>query len=106
MDVRQFLLKNLSRNPDGGYRWKMNLPVIQQEYSGILGFEGADFAYDGPTLFVRGGRSDYVEDADWPAIVELFPQASLQTIPGAGHWLHAEQPRAFFETVQGFLKSL
>jgi len=105
-DVRQFLLKNLSRDPEGGYRWKMNLPVIQQEYAGILGFGAADFAYDGPTLFVRGGRSNYVADSDWPAIVQLFPRASLQTIPGAGHWLHAQQPRAFFEAVQAFLKGL
>ncbi|MBI1192323.1 MAG: alpha/beta fold hydrolase [Bacteroidetes bacterium] len=105
-DVRLFLLKNLTRNPEGGYRWKMNLPVIEQEYTDILGFEGADFAYDGPALFVRGGRSNYVEDADWPAIAELFPQASLQTIPNAGHWLHADQPRAFYEVVQRFLNSL
>jgi pimeloyl-ACP methyl ester carboxylesterase len=81
----------------------MNLPVIRDAYPDILGFTGADFTYDGPTLFVRGGRSRYIEDSDWPAIVALFPQASLRTIPDAGHWLHAEQPRAFFETVNAFL---
>jgi len=102
-DVRQFLLKNLSRDLQGGYRWRMNLPVIREAYPGILGFTGADFSYDGPTLFVRGGRSRYIEDSDWAAIVALFPQASLRTIPGAGHWLHADQPRAFFETVHAFL---
>jgi pimeloyl-ACP methyl ester carboxylesterase len=102
-DVRQFLLKNLSREPQGGYRWRMNLPVIQDAYPEILGFAGADFAYEGPALFVRGSLSRYIEDSDWPAIAALFPQASLQTVPDAGHWLHADQPQVFLETVQAFL---
>jgi esterase len=103
--VRQFLLKNLARKPNGGYEWKMNLPVIHQHYNDILAAIEHDDTFDKPTLFLRGGQSDYVLDEDFPAIQALFPNAKLLTIPQAGHWLHAEAPKPFLEMVQGFLKS-
>lgn len=98
----QFLLKNITRNVDGSYSWKMNLPVLHQSYQHILApVEGPPF--DKPALFIRGERSDYVKDQDWPAIQALFPQAKLVTIPNAGHWVHADQPLALLETVRTFL---
>ncbi len=103
-DVRLFLLKNLSREKDGGFRWKMNLPVIREHYSEILDSVQSDFPYDGPTVFIRGGRSGYVQDSDWTDIEALFPRAKLESVKGAGHWLHAEQPDAFYDTVNRFLE--
>lgn len=111
--VRQFLLKNLSRNKEGGYRWKMNLPVIHEHYDEILkGLEevAADesthaASYEGPTLFLRGSKSGYVSDEDWPAIQEIFPLAKLDQLE-AGHWLHAERPQEFYERFKDFLNSL
>jgi pimeloyl-ACP methyl ester carboxylesterase len=100
--IRLFLLKNLSRNKNGGYDWKMNLPVLYRDYKHILSaIEGE--AFEGPSLFVRGERSDYIQDADWPLIRELFPKAQLTTVPGAGHWVHAEAPKALLEEVKRFL---
>ena len=55
------------------------------------------------TLFIRGGNSRYILDADLDQIQKHFPQATLETIPNAGHWLHAENPKMFFEIVQQFL---
>jgi len=98
-----FLLKNLTRRAEGAYRWKMNLPAIKADYANILTALEADHSFDGPTLFIRGGASNYVRDADWSAIYALFPAASLETLDGAGHWLHAEQPDAFFDAVENFL---
>lgn len=104
--IRLFLLKNLTRDATEGYRWKMNLPEIVKHYPRILeGLTGSE-SFDGPTLFIRGGNSRYVEDADWPAIHERFPQARLETVPDAGHWLHAEQPDAFYEQVEAFLDQM
>ncbi|MCA3468248.1 MAG: alpha/beta hydrolase, partial [Rhodobacter sp.] len=37
------------------------------------------------------------------AIIALFPRARFAKIPGAGHWLHAEKPREFEETLRVFL---
>ncbi len=101
--VRLFLLKNLTRNKDGSFRWKMNLDAIRAGYPYILEKIDADFPYSGPVCFIRGSRSAYVEDRDWPEIIRLFPQATLITLPDAGHWLHADQPAAFAAAVQDFL---
>ena len=101
--IRQFLLKNLSRKKNGGYRWKMNLPVLVDHYEDVLANIEDGEAFEGPALFVRGDRSRYVPDEDIPEILDLFPFARVETITEAGHWVHAEQPDALFETVSAFL---
>ncbi len=102
--IRQFLLKNLARTNGEGYRWKMNLPVIYDDYEQVLAPLQSDRPYEGPALFIRGGKSGYVRDADWPDILELFPNARLETVAGAGHWVHAEAPDALFRLVHDFLR--
>lgn len=97
--VVQFLLKNLGRNGQDGYRWKMNLPVITSHYDVIVSGVHPSHTYTGTTTFFRGGRSDYILDEDWTEIIQRFPLAELVTIPNAGHWLHAEQPEAFYQEV-------
>lgn len=103
--IRQFLLKNLSYDADEGYAWQMNLEVIYEQYDQVNQAITAAGTFDGPTLFVRGGRSDYVRTEDLPHIRTLFPQAELATIEDAGHWVHAEAPEDFSETVVAFLRS-
>lgn len=105
--VRQFLLKNLDYDADAGrYRWQMNLQAIHAAYDEIAAGLSDDLdgkTYDGPVLFVRGEHSDYVADEDLDDIRERFPQARLETVEGAGHWVHADQPDAFAEVVTAFL---
>lgn len=103
LGVRQFLLKNLASDGAGRYRWKMNLDGLFANYAAISGQPEATTTFDGPTLFIRGGRSDYIHDDDLPTIRRLFPTADLVTIPNAGHWVHAEAPDAFAEAVMDFL---
>lgn len=100
--VRQFLLKNLVRTREG-FRWALNLPVLRAVWQDVGDAVDLHGSFDGPTLFVRGANSPYVTDADWPLVQTRFPNAVLSTISEAGHWLHAEQPDAFFETVEAFL---
>jgi len=102
--VRQFLLKNLSREKEGGYRWKMNLPIIHQFYQEILGNVYQEGQYEGPTLFIRGGQSRYIADEDMDVIHQLFPAATLKTVPQAGHWVHAEAPDDLHAFVLAFLE--
>ncbi len=104
--VRQFLLKNLARGEEGGFRWRMNLDVLYRDYEKLIGPVGRPGdRFDGPALFVRGGESNYVRDGDWPAILELFPAARLETVAGAGHWVHAAAPEALGALVEEFLGS-
>lgn len=102
--IRQFLLKNLERGPSGGYQWKMNLLGIEKAYSDILEKITSYEPFPKPTLFIRGGNSDYVNEQDIADHEEIFPEASLVTIDNAGHWVHAEAPEAFMATLNNFLK--
>lgn len=101
--VVQFLLKNLSRVPAGGFAWKMNLEVLYRDYANILdSVTGVPF--EKPSLFVRGGQSHYVETDDLPLIQTLFPNAELATVASAGHWVHAQAPSELYQLVSSFLE--
>lgn len=101
--IRLFLMKNLARQKEGGYRWKMNLPVLYKNYQEILSTIEVDDAYDDEVLFIRGGQSKYIRDEDILDIQEIFPLMQLETIPNTGHWLHAEAPKIFIKIVNNFI---
>ncbi len=105
MPIRQFLLKNLDAQGGDSYNWKMNLPVIYDQYPNINQEIETGPTYQGPVLFVKGGRSNYITDKDAPHIEALFPRAEVLQIPNAGHWLHAEAPQQFSEMVLQFLNT-
>ncbi len=102
--VRQFLLKNLSRIKEGGFEWKMNLPIIYRDYAQILEPPSEADPFEGPALFIRGEQSRYVRDEDILHIQELFPRSILQTVPNASHWVHADQPEILNGMVMDFLE--
>lgn len=101
--VLQFLLKNLSRKKEGGFRWKMNLEALEKNYNAILAHVEGEDIYPGETLFIKGGKSDYLKETDVEEIRVQFPNAQMVTIPQAGHWVHAEAPNEFFKHIQQFL---
>ncbi len=102
--VRLFLLKNLARDGAAGFRWRMNLRVLDRDYENLVAPVGTlGQTYGGAALFIRGGQSDYVRDADWPGILTHFPHASLATVEGAGHWVHAARPAELLSLVRAFL---
>lgn len=103
--VRLFLLKNLSRTKAGNYRWKMNLSEIAVHYPHILENIELKEPIEADTLFIRGGQSDYILDSDWQMIRQHFPNAVLQTIENAGHWVHAAAPKQLLNSVLKFMES-
>ena len=84
-------------------RWSLNLDALEAEMDHIMDFPDLEGCFEGDTLFLTGGDSDYVTRAHRPAIKALFPRARFARIPGAGHWLHAEKPREFEAAVRTFL---
>jgi esterase len=103
LSTRQFLLKNVARRPAGGFSWKIGLEEIHQNYSNLTKAIDDDAPFTKPALFIRGEKSDFLAQADWPLILRLFPKATLQSIPAAGHLVHVENPDAFFSSVVNFL---
>ncbi len=104
--IRAFLLTNLAVGADG-LSWQPNLDVLAAEMPRIEDFPETDDhdPYEGPTLFIAGGKSDYIGPQHQAEIERLFPRAEIETIDGAGHWVHAEQPKAFMQMVEDFLEA-
>ena len=101
--IRQFLLKNLFWEKPGLLGLRINLPVLRTKYAAIGEALSENRSYEGATLFLKGERSDYIQETDGIAIVKAFAKAYIKTIKGAGHWLHAENPKDFYKEVLNFL---
>lgn len=107
--IRSFLMKNVSRCAKNGFKWKLNVPVLQKALPHLLGgldagkYSGGEEIAGFPVLFIRGEKSDYIRDDDIRVIRLIFPMARVATIPGAGHWLHVEQPALLVKTIRYFL---
>jgi pimeloyl-ACP methyl ester carboxylesterase len=105
--LRSFLLQNLMMEGDRA-SWRINLAALEANMAPLLDFptDLPEAAFEGPTYFLHGGASPYVPPEAHPRIRALFPDAEIEALPGAGHWLHAEQPEAFLGKVEGWLSGL
>ena len=103
--VRQFLLKNLYWVEQGKLGFRFNFEVLQNKMEEIGDSIPPTALYEGPALFIRGDRSEYIQPTDLSDIKKHFPHATIETVDNAGHWLHAENPEQFFEKTFTFLNS-
>ena len=101
-DVRQFLLKNLSRAQEGGFVWKINLTAINQNIEAMTASLVVQGEYTGPALFIIGERSNYYAFGDEDLIFKFFPNYKLVELE-TGHWVQAEKPKEFVDAVLHFL---
>jgi pimeloyl-ACP methyl ester carboxylesterase len=111
--LRRFVLHNLQlpdhNNPERPMTWKPNVRVLLEKYSMLTDFDCNELVkstgpFAGQSLFVKGGRSDYITEQSLDDINAIFPASEVQTIAGAGHWVHIDNPDAFVKTVDTFLK--
>lgn len=102
--TRQFLLKNLYWVEKGKLGLRINLEVLQNEVAEVGEALPSYARFEKNTLFLRGDRSEYVGHEDERIIKNHFSNVNIITIPNAGHWLHAENPKDFFEAVIEFVK--
>jgi len=100
--VRQFLLKNLYWVEPGELGWRINLPVLTDKINDIVDSIEVE-RINVPTLFIRGGRSNYILKSDSENIKNTFPASRIHSIEQSGHWVHAEAPEEFYTTVIDFL---
>ena len=108
--VRQFLLKNLYWKEEVAFphskrlAWRFNLPVLEKYIENAGTALPENYLFGGPCLFIRGERSDYITAKDTPDILRHFPKAIIETVPSAGHWVHAENPEGFSAVLLKFLR--
>jgi len=99
--IRQFLLKSLTRDVQGRFQWRWNLPVLIRDYPKMTAsLEGPP--YHGPALFLRGQLSPFLIEAHFSLIRMLFPKAQILTISNAGHWIHVDNPEAVKQAIREF----
>jgi len=101
--IRQFLLKNLYWIDKEQLGLRINLPVLKKEVEEVGEALETLAKYNGPVLVLRGDRSEYIQPADTALILRHFPKAKIESIANAGHWLHAENPKAFYAAVTSFI---
>ena len=104
LGTRQFLLKSLYWKTPGQLAYRFNLPVFLKNKDSIGEALNENAIYNGPTLFLRGSKSNYILDEDFALIKKHFPKADIITIANAGHWLHAENPEDVYTSVLNFLE--
>jgi esterase len=105
LSLRRFLLKNLARDSDGRFQWRMGLAEINQNYDRLCEGLHAAAPYRGPALFIRGESSAYLTPGDLPELQRLFSRAELKAIPRSEHLVHVENPSAFLEVTLEFLRA-
>lgn len=102
--IRQFLLTNLERRgSDVEWGFRIPLDILKRHLNqiGEFPYTSQDGAYDGPTLFIKGARSMYINSHNASICDDLFPHHELVELP-TGHWVHAEAPQAFIESIEKF----
>jgi len=104
----KFLLKNLRKDEDKTYSWRLNLPVLRDNLYALS--DGLDLEKlqslqikSFPILFIRGDESAYLGLEDQELIKKVFPLSQMVSLKNAGHWLHAEQPDRFAKVVKRFI---
>ena len=101
--VRQFVMKNLYRKEHDIFEWRMNLHGIDKNLDKMFDAIVTESRFMKPTLFIKGGDSDYILLEDYDQIRYNFPNAEIVTIAGTTHWLHVEAPEMFYQLTMGFV---
>lgn len=102
--VRQFLLKNLTRNENKKFEWKINLSVLEKNIEVVGKGLEKKLATEKDVLFIGGKNSNYIKPEDHITINNFFPNARVTMVEGAGHWIHAEKPEEFLNLITNFLR--
>lgn len=103
-DVRLFLMKNINRKEDNTFEWRMNLEALDKNYEQVAAAITSEVPFKKSALFIKGGRSRYIQQEDiFGSIERLFTLVEIETIPEAGHWVHAEAPDKVYNLVTNFL---
>jgi pimeloyl-ACP methyl ester carboxylesterase len=109
--TRQFLLKNIywkenteTTNDTGTLEWRFNSITILKEIKNVSQAIVSDYPCDVPALFIKGALSNYIVNTDIDSIKTMFVRATIETIEGAGHWVHADKPKEFYQCVIFFIR--
>jgi len=102
--TRQFLLKNLYWVEKSQLGLRFNLEVLTENVSEVGEALPISYSFNKDTLFLKGDRSEYIGVNDEAIIHRQFPNAKIDSVTNAGHWLHAENPEEFYAKTMAFIQ--
>lgn len=97
--VRRFLLQNLHHKGDVWF-WLPNVDLLADSLHDIGGWPPIEGEFDGPVVWVAGGRSPYIQPDHVEPMRRLFPRMRQVTLKNAAHWVHADEPEGFIRIVR------
>jgi len=105
--LRYFIMKNLTKTKEGGFKWKVNVCALADNIV-VLGNEPEpdNTVYQGKTLFIYGAKSGFVKDTDFDLLKNRFSEIRFSCIADAGHWVHADNTDSFVKAVAEFAESV
>jgi len=108
--VRDLILKNLKREHDNSFSWKINAPALLENLDRIMEGIGSDDTASNeitgfPVFFLKGEYSEYLPEKDFTNIRKIFPGAEFIVVPGAGHWIQADNPETVKKCILKFLEN-
>ena len=106
--IRELIMKNLQRNPDRSFRWKLNAQALLSNLDSIMGDIDPEHIYGRsvtgfPVIFLKGGLSDYISEESIEEIRKIFPAADFHEISGAGHWIQTDRPDEVINYLRSFI---
>lgn len=102
--IRSLILKNLDRNENNSFSWKLNAQSLLSNLDKIVEGLSVPAQITGfPVIFLKGETSEYISKDDVTEIYRLFPAAEIRVVKNAGHWLHADNPEAVSEALLSML---
>jgi esterase len=94
--------------PDGRWQWKLDMTGIAKarlsgDPAGPVDLWECVDALRCPTLVIRGARSDFLPAGTCERMAQRQAFVEWAEVPGAGHYVHDDNPAAFIRLVTGFL---
>lgn len=94
---------------DGRWGWKLDMEGIAAarlsgDPAGPVDLWECVESLRCPTLVIRGGQSDFLPESICADMVRRQPLVHWAEVPGAGHYVHDDDPAAFVELVADFLR--
>ncbi|UXR64211.1 alpha/beta hydrolase [Bdellovibrio bacteriovorus] len=103
--MANYFYSNMTEQPNGTVDWRFSKNGIIDSVR--LG--RTDERWDEvkslkmPTLLVRGANSKELSQENYDKMLTSNPMIKGVVIPGAGHWVHSDQPQAFTEALKMFV---
>ncbi len=101
--LRSFLMKNIYRDKEGKFRFRINLKVLEKKIIEIGSFDHKNSFFNKQTSFIKGSKSDYILEEDKNLIKKYFPKYSIHKVNNAGHWVHYDKPEIFEKIVKSII---